>query len=80
MGTEPEILREEIGRYRCLGDDETPLVVVAYRLIEMTGEAGRRRRRPGARWVELATGEPLRTVDARTFELVATGEIIRRVD
>jgi hypothetical protein len=80
VDTEPGILREEIGRYRCVGDDETPLVAIEYRLIAMAGEGGKQRRRPGARWLELATGEALRIVDARTFELVASGEIIRRLD
>ena len=80
MDTGPRILREEIGRYRCVGDDETSLIAIEYRLIEWAGEAGRPRRRPGARWLELASGEALRIVDARTFEVAATGEIIRRID
>lgn len=70
---------EEIARHRCTGDDGTPLVVVEYRYIFTTegGEAGVRRHR-GSAWLSLLDGEPVRYIDADTFEVTSTGEILRR--
>ena len=80
MDAPRKILREEIGRYRCSGDDETPLVVIEYRLIELEESYGAVRRRLGPREVRLQFGEELRLIDARTFEVPTTGELIRRID
>ena len=69
---------EEIARHRCTGDDGTPLVVVEYRYIFTTeGEAGVRQQR-GAAWLSLLNGEPVRYVDADTFEVTSSGEMLRR--
>ena len=69
---------EEIARHRVTGDDGSPLVVVEYRYIFTTeGEAGVRRQ-PGAAWLTLLDGEPVRYIDAETFEVTSTGEILRR--
>lgn len=80
MRRQPKIIREEIGRYKCAGDDETPLVVVEYRFVELYELAGKTRRRLGSSHVALDSGEALETIDARTFEVIATGEMIRRLD
>jgi hypothetical protein len=76
----PTTIREEIGRYRCVGDDETPLVAIEYRLVECHERAGTVRRRLGPREVRLQFGDTLRIIDARTFEVPATGELIRHLD
>ena len=67
-----------MGRYRCTGDDGTALTVVEYRYIFTTdGEAGVRRH-PGSAWLSLLDGEPVRYVDAETFEVTGSGELLRR--
>ncbi|RYD97107.1 MAG: hypothetical protein EOP61_17090 [Sphingomonadales bacterium] len=69
---------EEIGRYRCTGDDGTPLVVVEYRYIFTTeSDVGVRRQR-GSAWLSLLNGEPVRYIDAETFEITSSGELLRR--
>ena len=69
---------EQIARYRCTGDDGTPLVVIEYRyLFTSEGEAGVRRHR-GAAWLSLLDGEPVRYIDAETFEVTRSGEMLRR--
>jgi hypothetical protein len=78
--TGPQVIREEIARYSCVGDDETPLVVIEYRLVEFHDGQGGVRRHLGPRGVRLQFGDELRIVDAKTFEVPATGELIRRVD
>lgn len=66
---------EEIARHRCEGDDFTPLLVLERR-HRSRGEAGPRGR-IGAAWLELADGTPVRYVDPSSFEVVATGEVLR---
>lgn len=69
---------EELARHRCVGDDRLPLFVIEYRHVFTTqGEAGARRHL-GAAWLTLLDGEPVRYIDPRTFEVVATGELITR--
>ncbi|MEZ0243878.1 MAG: hypothetical protein ACAH11_10920 [Sphingomonas sp.] len=69
---------EEMARHRCLGDDGTPLIVVEYRHMFTSSDGGTVRRHPGARWLALLDGEPVRPIDATTFEVVASGEMLRR--
>lgn len=69
---------EELARHACLGDDETPLVVVEYRHIFTASEGDKVRRHRDAIWLALADGEPVRLIDADTFEVVASGELLRR--
>ncbi len=69
---------EEIGRYRCTGDDGTPLTVVEYRYIFTTESEAGVRRQPGSRWLSLLDGEPVRYIDAETFEVTGSGELLRR--
>ncbi|GHH25226.1 hypothetical protein GCM10008023_38320 [Sphingomonas glacialis] len=67
---------EELARHRCTGDDGTPLFVVEHRYVFTSqGGAGSRQHR-GAAWVTLLNGEPVRYIDARTFEVIATGEML----
>lgn len=69
---------EDRVRHRCLGDDGTPLIVVEYRHVFTSGEGGRVRQHPGSRWLALLDGEPVRYIDSGTFEVVASGEVLRR--
>jgi hypothetical protein len=69
---------EELGRYRCMGDDGTALTVVEYRHIFTSSDGGTVRRQHGARWLALLDGEPVRHIDSATFEVVASGELLRR--
>jgi hypothetical protein len=69
---------EELARHRCTGDDGTPLIVVEYRHVFTSHDGGKPRRHHGARWLALPDGEPVRHIDAETFEVVATGELLRR--
>ncbi len=71
-------MEEESARYRCEGDDGSPLTVVEYRHIGHVETKAGRRRYPGARRLALFTGEPVRYIDALTFEIVGTGELVRR--
>jgi len=67
---------EELARHRCAGDDGTPLFVVEHRhVFTSQGGAGPRQHR-GAAWATLLNGEPVRYVDAQTFEVIATGELL----
>lgn len=73
-------MEEELARWRCLGDDGTRLVVVERRHVRTAqGETGPRRQ-IGARRLELEDGTPVRYIDAGTFEVVGTGELLRRLD
>lgn len=66
---------EELARHRCTGDG-TPLFVVQRRHVFITqGGAGPRQHR-GAAWATLLDGESMRYIDARTFEVIATGELL----
>lgn len=67
-----------MGRYRCTGDDGTPLVVVEYRYIFTTESDAGVRRQPGSAWLALLDGEPVRYVDPETFEVASSGEMLRR--
>ena len=69
---------EQLARHRCLGDDGTRLIVVEYRHMFTSDAGGTVRRHPGSRWLALLDGEPVRYVDAETFEVVASGEMLRR--
>jgi len=70
---------QELARHRCTGDDGTALLVLEYRHIFTSEEGGKVRRQPGSRWLALLDGEPVRYIDGETFEIVASGELLRRV-
>lgn len=71
---------EERARHRCIGDDGSPLLVIEYRHIFTTSQGSESRRRPGAIWLALADGEPVRYIDANRFEVIGSGEMIHRQD
>jgi hypothetical protein len=65
-------MEEELARYRCQGDDGAFLTVIEYRHVDVVCAA------TGARRLGLSTGEPVRYIDAETFEVIASGELLRR--
>jgi hypothetical protein len=73
------LMEEELARYRCSGDDGTYLTVVEYRFVDIARHEGKVRRRLGAARLTLTDGEPIRYVDPQTFEIVRTGELLRRL-
>lgn len=67
---------EELARHRCTGDDGTPLFVVEHRHVFTSQEGAGPRQHRGAAWATLLNGEPVRNIDVRTFEVIATGELL----
>jgi hypothetical protein len=70
---------EELARYRCVGDDETPLIVVEWRYVHLSRSGDGTRRHLGARRLTLETGEIVRYVGDDLFEVVDSGELLRRL-
>jgi hypothetical protein len=67
---------EELARHRCIGCSGKPLFVVEHRHVFTThGGAGTRHHR-GVAWATLLNGEPVRHINAQTFEIIATGELL----
>jgi hypothetical protein len=54
-------------------------MVVEYQYIATQAPGSPVRRYPGARRLALSTGEAVRYIDAAVFELVETGEMLRRI-
>lgn len=65
---------EELARHRCTGEDGTSLFVVEHRHVFTSQGGGEPRQHRGAAWTTLLNGEPVRYIDTRTFEVVATCE------
>jgi len=72
------MVEQEIARWRCRTEDESLVTVVEYQYIATQAPGAPVRRYPGARRLALSTGEPVRYIDAAVFELVETGEMLRR--
>lgn len=66
----------ELKRYHCVGSDGRPLIVVSCQYIEMADTPRGIRRRPGAIFMELDSGESVRQVDTGCFEVVDIGELV----
>lgn len=73
------IEKAEVGRIACRGEDGRSLTVVSFQFFETEETARGARKRPGAICVALITGETLRQIDEKCFELVATGELITAI-
>lgn len=68
---------EELARHRCTGPDGAIVVVVEHRhLFTVTSGGEEPRRHRGAAWATLLDGEPVRYIDANTFEVIATAELL----
>ncbi|MEO6216152.1 MAG: hypothetical protein ABIO86_08980 [Sphingomonas sp.] len=73
-------MEREIARWRCRTEDESIVTVVEYRHVAAQLPGAPARLYPGARRLALSTGEVVRYIDATVFELVETGEMLRRID
>ncbi|HWU73512.1 MAG TPA: hypothetical protein VN137_08495 [Sphingomonas sp.] len=71
-------MEREISRTRCVGDDGTPLVVIEYQHIDRRPTESGERSYPGARRSALASGEAVRPLGDGVWEVIATGEVVRR--
>lgn len=71
-------MEEELSRHRCTGDDGAAVTVIEYRHVDVTSGASGTRTYPGARRLMLSTGEAVRYIDSETFEVIASGELLRR--
>jgi hypothetical protein len=69
---------EELTRYRCSSEDGSYLTVLQHRYVHITRDGGKVRRWLGAVRLTLVNGEPIRYIDVDTFEVVGTGELLRR--
>jgi hypothetical protein len=72
------MMEREIARTPCIGDDGSPLVVIEYQHVERRQTESGERSYPGARRWALASGEPVRPLGAGVWEVIATGEVLRR--
>ena len=73
-------MEEECARYRCERDDGSPITVLEFRHFDRAETKASRRGYPGAQRLALYTGEPVRYIDPITFEVIGTGELLRRCD
>ena len=63
---------------RCIGDDGSPLLVIEYQLVDRQRTTAGKRDYPGARRLALDSGEPVRPLGDGLWEVIATGEMVRR--
>jgi hypothetical protein len=73
-------MEKEIARWRCRAEDESFVTVIEYQHVAAPAPGAPPRHYPGARRLALSTGEAARYIDAAIFELVETGEMLRRID
>lgn len=73
-------MERETNRFRCTGDDGSWIVVVEHQHFDRRKNAQGHRVYPGARRFALDTGEPVRLIDARTYEVIETGELLLQTD
>ncbi|HEX7851796.1 MAG TPA: hypothetical protein VF485_18840 [Sphingomonas sp.] len=71
-------MEREISRTRCVGDDGSSLIVVEYQHVDRRETGSGERTYPGARRLALANGEPVRSLGDGAWEVIATGEVLRR--
>jgi hypothetical protein len=71
-------MEREISRTRCVGDDGSSLVVIEYQHVERRQTDSGERSYPGSRRWALAGGEPVRPLGDGIWEVIATGEVLRR--
>ncbi len=73
-------MEKELGRYRCVTDDGSCVDIIEYQHVRIVDTDMGVRHYPGARWMVTANGEAVRYMDKVTFEIVDTGELVRRQD
>lgn len=72
-------MEREIERWRCRTDDESVVTVIEYQHVDTPVPGAPDRRYPGARRLALSTGEAVRYIDATTFEIAESGELLSRI-
>lgn len=77
MGT---ALERETLTSRCVDDNEVTVFVVQHQHFDRRRTTSGEREYPGARRWALTTGEAVRVIDGRTYEVIDSGELLRRVD
>ena len=73
------VTESEINRWRCRTEDESFVTVIEYQHVAVPAPGGPERRYPGARRLALATGESIGYIDAGIFEVIESGELLRRI-
>jgi hypothetical protein len=73
-------VEKECARYRCEGENGSSITVLEFQYFAQAETKVGRRRYPGAQRLALSTGEPVRYIDPITFEVIGTGELLRRCD
>jgi hypothetical protein len=73
-------MESEIARWRCSTEDHSTVIVIEYQHRSTSAPGIPVRRYPGARRLALSTGEQVQYIDATTFEVIETGELLRRID
>jgi hypothetical protein len=73
------VMEKEIAQWRCRTDDESVVTVIEYQHVAVPAPGAPERRYPGARRLALTTGEAVRFIDATTFEIVESGELLSRI-
>jgi len=72
------MMEREISRTRCIGDDGSPLVVIDYQHVDHRQTDSGERTYPGAQRSALASGDAVRPMGDGVWEVIATGEVLRR--
>lgn len=73
-------MERETNQFRCIGEDGSTIVVVEHQHFDRQVTNGGVRTYPGARRYALSTGELVRGIDDRAYEVIDTGELLRRLD
>ncbi len=61
-------------------EDHSIVTVIEYQHVAAPVPGAAARHYPGARRLALASGAAVRYIDARTFEVIDGGELLRRID
>lgn len=73
-------MEKELGRYRCITDDDCCLEVIEYQHVRIIDTDSGVRHYPGARRLATASNKSVRYIDNMTFEIIDTGKLVRRTD
>lgn len=71
---------EEIDRFEAVGEDGAIYTVIVYQtVVESRLFSAEGKRTAGPKRLLLLDGSPVNSIDGRTFKVVATGEIIKKL-
>jgi len=71
-------MEKELVRYRCIADDGRCVDVIEYQHFRIVDTDNGIRHYPGARRLVTANDEAVRYIDKEVFEIIDTGELVRR--